>query len=196
MDGVAAGEECRRDVVTAAGAVERFAACCNGGAVFLGDVEIAADLAVDGVRGSAGRLRWRDRAGWPTFSFLTRSARRAVNSGAIFSSIEQTRGRRAALAVERVDHEDDGIERAVKVGVSEDDDGVFAAELESARASGCRRLDFMMAEPVELSPTKPMALMAGCSVSALPASSPMPWTVLRTPGAGRRRGRSARADRL
>src|SRR5260221_4035638 len=39
----------------------------------------------------------------------------------------------------------------------------------------------MMAEPVELSPTKPMALIAGCSVSALPASSPMPCTVLRTP---------------
>src|SRR4029077_21224593 len=39
----------------------------------------------------------------------------------------------------------------------------------------------MMAEPVELSPTKPIALMAGCWVSALPASSPMPCTVLRTP---------------
>ena len=39
----------------------------------------------------------------------------------------------------------------------------------------------MIAEPVELSPTKPIALMAGCSVSALPASSPMPWTVLSTP---------------
>src|SRR4051812_16930437 len=39
----------------------------------------------------------------------------------------------------------------------------------------------MIAEPVELSPTKPIALMAGCSVSALPASSPKPWTVLSTP---------------
>ncbi len=39
----------------------------------------------------------------------------------------------------------------------------------------------MIAEPVALSPTKPIALMAGCSVSALPASSPMPWTVLSTP---------------
>src|SRR3954453_15546974 len=39
----------------------------------------------------------------------------------------------------------------------------------------------MIAEPVELSPTKPIALMAGCSVSALPASSPMPCTVLSTP---------------
>src|SRR4051794_24734346 len=39
----------------------------------------------------------------------------------------------------------------------------------------------MMAEPVALSPTKPIALMAGCSVSALPASSPKPCTVLRTP---------------
>src|SRR5262245_6766294 len=39
----------------------------------------------------------------------------------------------------------------------------------------------MMAEPVALSPTKPMALIAGCSVSALPASSPKPCTVLSTP---------------
>src|SRR6185437_4929846 len=39
----------------------------------------------------------------------------------------------------------------------------------------------MMAEPVALSPTNPIALIAGCSVSALPASSPMPCTVLRTP---------------
>src|SRR5690242_18756269 len=39
----------------------------------------------------------------------------------------------------------------------------------------------MMAEPVALSPTKPIALMAGCSVRALPASSPKPCTVLSTP---------------
>src|SRR6478735_4889409 len=39
----------------------------------------------------------------------------------------------------------------------------------------------MMALPVALSPTKPIALMAGCSVSALPASSPIPCTVLSTP---------------
>src|SRR3954469_22390352 len=39
----------------------------------------------------------------------------------------------------------------------------------------------MIAEPVALSPTKPIALMAECSVSALPASSPMPCTVLSTP---------------
>src|SRR6266567_8227494 len=39
----------------------------------------------------------------------------------------------------------------------------------------------MIAEPVELSPTKPIALIAGCWVSALPASSPMPCTVFSTP---------------
>src|SRR6266481_4814374 len=39
----------------------------------------------------------------------------------------------------------------------------------------------MIAAPVEVSPTKAIALIAGCSVSALPASSPMPCTVLRTP---------------
>ena len=40
----------------------------------------------------------------------------------------------------------------------------------------------MMRAPVADSPTKAMALMASCSVSALPASSPMPCTVFRTPG--------------
>src|SRR6266566_209308 len=39
----------------------------------------------------------------------------------------------------------------------------------------------MIAEPVELSPTKPISLIAGCWVSALPASSPMPCTVFSTP---------------
>src|ERR1700722_17100968 len=39
----------------------------------------------------------------------------------------------------------------------------------------------MIADPVALSPTNAIALIAGCSVSALPASSPMPCTVLRTP---------------
>src|SRR6185312_12156800 len=39
----------------------------------------------------------------------------------------------------------------------------------------------MIADPVALSPTKPIALIAGCSVSALPASSPKPCTVLSTP---------------
>src|SRR5713226_9522641 len=39
----------------------------------------------------------------------------------------------------------------------------------------------MIAEPVALSPTKPIALIAGCSVRALPASSPMPCTVFSTP---------------
>ena len=42
----------------------------------------------------------------------------------------------------------------------------------------------MISEPVLLSPTKPTALISGCSVSALPASSPMPCTMLTTP-AGR-----------
>src|SRR6202048_3246108 len=39
----------------------------------------------------------------------------------------------------------------------------------------------MIAAPVAVSPTNAIALMAGCSVSALPASSPMPCTVLSTP---------------
>src|SRR6476619_8047263 len=39
----------------------------------------------------------------------------------------------------------------------------------------------MIADPVALSPTKPIALIEGCSVRALPASSPIPCTVLSTP---------------
>src|SRR5690606_22276596 len=40
----------------------------------------------------------------------------------------------------------------------------------------------MIREPVRLSPTNAMALMAGCSVRALPALSPKPLTTLSTPG--------------
>ena len=39
----------------------------------------------------------------------------------------------------------------------------------------------MMWLPVAVSPTKPTALMSGCSVSAFPASSPSPCTQLTTP---------------
>jgi hypothetical protein len=39
----------------------------------------------------------------------------------------------------------------------------------------------MMWLPVALSPTRAMALIAGCSVSALPATSPKPFTVFQTP---------------
>ena len=39
----------------------------------------------------------------------------------------------------------------------------------------------MIIEPVRLSPTKPIALMSRCSVSALPASSPKPLTRFQTP---------------
>ena len=38
--------------------------------------------------------------------------------------------RGAALAIERVDHEHDGVERAVEIGVVEYDHRIFAAEFE------------------------------------------------------------------
>ena len=88
--------------------------------------------------------------------------------------------RGAALAIERVDHEHGRIERAFEIGIVEHDHGVLAAKLEM-HALQARRALAMIAEPVELSPTKPMALISGCSVSALPASSPMPLTRLHTP---------------
>ena len=37
-------------------------------------------------------------------------------------------------------------------------------------------------EPVDDSPTKAIAAISGCSVTARPAVSPMPWTTLSTPG--------------
>ena len=40
----------------------------------------------------------------------------------------------------------------------------------------------MMWEPVSLSPTRATALIAGCSVRVLPATSPKPLTVFHTPG--------------
>ena len=54
-------------------------------------------------------------------------------------------------------------------------------------SSKCTRLRVsapwrMMARPVRVSPTKPMALTSGCSVRARPVVSPMPLTTLTTPG--------------
>ena len=40
----------------------------------------------------------------------------------------------------------------------------------------------MIARPVRVSPTKPIALISGCAVSDLPVVSPMPLTTLTTPG--------------
>jgi hypothetical protein len=43
---------------------------------------------------------------------------------------QKARGRGAALAVERVDHEHGGIGRALEIGIREDDDRIFAAQFE------------------------------------------------------------------
>jgi hypothetical protein len=43
---------------------------------------------------------------------------------------QEARGRRAALAVERVDHEDGGVSRAFQIGIAEYDNRILAAELE------------------------------------------------------------------
>ncbi len=51
------------------------------------------------------------------------------------------RGRGAALAVQRIDHEQRRVERALLVRVVENDDGVLAAELEMHAASASPRPD-------------------------------------------------------
>ena len=54
-------------------------------------------------------------------------------------------------------------------------------------SSKCRRFRVgaawaWISEPVADSPTNPIALISGCSVSARPADSPRPCTVFNTPG--------------
>src|SRR5260370_42449353 len=115
--------------MSAAGPVMRLAADRNGGAVLARDVAIAEDLLqmplVDqgadlghGIEGMADLERLHPR-------------------GELFNEffgdalLDQEAARRgAALAIERVDHEHDRIERAIQIGVVEHDTRVPAAELE------------------------------------------------------------------
>src|SRR5689334_631478 len=99
----------------------------DGSAVLLRDVEIAADLCQmplmdqrpdlgGGIEGMADLQRLHTRG--ELFDEL---------SGNGFLN-QQAAGGGAALAIERVDHEHDGIERTIKIGVVEHDDGILAAE--------------------------------------------------------------------
>ncbi len=58
------------------------------------------------------------------------SATAAVNFCVDAFFDQEARGRRAAFAVERVDHEDGGVSRAFQIGIAEYDNRIFAAELE------------------------------------------------------------------
>ena len=78
----------------------------------------------------------------------------------------------ATLAVQAVDHEDDGVERPFEVGIVEDDHRILAAQLEVHPLQGWAPWAWII-EPVTDSPTKAIALMSGCSVRALPADSPI-----------------------
>lgn len=42
---------------------------------------------------------------------------------------QQARGRRAAFTIQRIDHEDGGIDSALQIGIGKDDHRVFAAKL-------------------------------------------------------------------
>ena len=173
------GDQRRLDVVAAAGAVMPRRRRPGSRAFLPRDIEIRRDLgdmAFVDQRADLGR-RIERVADLDLLHALGDPRGKFVGDRFLH---QQAARRRAALAVERVDHEHDGIERAVEVGVVEHDDRVLAAEFEM-HALQRRRALRMIAEPVALSPTKPMALMSGCSVSALPASSPRPCTVLTTP---------------
>mgnify|MGYP003694013469 CR=1 FL=1 len=136
---VRAGDQRRLHIVTAAGAVMRLAADRNRRAVLPRDVEIAADFRqmplVDqrpdfgrGIEGMADLQRLHPRG--ELFDELFGDA-----------LLHQEPARRgAALAVERVDHEHDRIERAVEIGVVEHDHRVLAAEFEMHALQGRRAL--------------------------------------------------------
>ena len=130
-----AGDQRRLHVMSAAGAVMRLAADRNGGAVLLRDVEIAADFGemplMDQRPDFGGGIeRMPDLQGLhPRGQLLDEF------SGDTLLDQEPAR-RGAALAIERVDHEDNRIERPVEIGVVEHDHGVLAAEFEMDALQG------------------------------------------------------------
>src|SRR5260370_34545368 len=115
--------------MSAAGPVMRLAADSNGGAVLARDVEIAADL---------GQMPFVDQGadlghGIEGMAYLERLHPRGELFNEFFSDalLDQEPARRgAALAIERVDHEHDRIERAIPIGFVEHDHRVLAAEFE------------------------------------------------------------------
>jgi hypothetical protein len=88
---------------------------------------------------------------------------------------EQPRGGDAALPRVVGEAGDDGVDRALKIGVGKDDDRALAAELdpESLEAAASGHAPPLSAEPVN-------EIMATCgdSTSAAPASEPSPVTTL------------------
>ena len=99
--------------------------------------------------GSAGRSRSSGSSGCADPQLRAPARRRLpTNSSWIERLHEQPARRGAALAVEAVDHEDHGIERAVEIGVVEHDHRVLAAELEVHPLQRRRRPARMIALPV------------------------------------------------
>ncbi len=106
---------------------ERHSPCRDGCAVLFGNVEIACHLPVvflcDQRTDFGGRVK---RMAYPDpvdarnelcFKFLTY---RILH--------QETRRRGAALAIDRIDHEDHCIERAVQIGIVKDDDRILASQ--------------------------------------------------------------------
>src|SRR3954465_5743341 len=121
----------------AAGAVMRLAADRNGGAVLLRDLEIAADLGEMPLMdqrpdfgGGVERMPDLQRP-YPGSKFFEE-----FSSDAFLD--QQPAGGGATLAIERVDHKDNRIQRPVEIGVVEHDYGLLAAQFEmDALQSGC-----------------------------------------------------------
>src|SRR3954469_22035957 len=119
----------------AAGPVMRLSADRNGGAVLLRDVEIAADLCqmplMDQRPDFGGGIeRMPDLQGlYPGRELFDEFCGDALLN-------QQPARRGTALAVQRVDHEHDRIQRPVEIGVVEHDDGILAAELEMNALQG------------------------------------------------------------
>src|SRR3984957_5782758 len=125
--------------MSAAGAVMRRAADGDHRAVFSRDVEIAADLGevplVDQRPDFGGGIERmtdfeRPYAGGELFDELVGNA--LLN--------EEPAGGCATFAIERIDHEDDRIQRAIEFGVVEYDHRIFAAKFEMHPFQGRRAL--------------------------------------------------------
>ncbi len=94
----------------------------------------------DGARWISGPISVAGSSGWPTLSAFTRAGEPFDESVRDALLDQQPARRGATLAIEGVDHEHDGIERAVEIGVLEHDHRVLAAELEMHALQGRRAL--------------------------------------------------------
>ncbi|ENN88749.1 hypothetical protein RHSP_43422 [Rhizobium freirei PRF 81] len=126
---VGAGKQSRGDIATAARAVQFLAAGCKGRALRPADLDIFQHLLFMHRMNKRANDRFRIQR-MPDLDALglLGNDRGELVVDAFLD--QQARGGGAALAVQRIDHEDGGIGGALQIGIGKDDDRVLAAELE------------------------------------------------------------------